>query len=413
MYRWRIVALLFFATTFNYIDRQVIGILAPLLQKELHWSELDYGTIITAFQVAYALGLLFVGNIIDKIGVRIGYAIAIVVWSVAGMFHAAARTVLTFATARFTLALGESANFPAAIKAVAEWFPKKERAFATGLFNSGSSVGAIVAPILVPFLVLKLSWHWAFIITGGIGLIWLLFWIPLYNIPQKHPKVSKEELEHICSSDDCNETEEKITWRKLLSTRETWIICLIRFMTDPVWWFLLYWLPKFLNKQFGVDMQHIGLPLIVVYLAASFGGIFGGWISSWFINRGKPIDFSRKVTFLIASFFVLPLFICTQTDNVWIAIMLISMATAGHGAYSSIIFTVVSDMYPKKAVGSMTGLSSFAAAIGGILFSMGVGFILNITHNYYLIFAYASSAYFLAWLIMKIFIPRIETLKTL
>ena len=411
MYRWRIVALLFFATTFNYIDRQVIGILAPVLEKELGWSELDYGTIITAFQIAYALGLLFVGKIIDNVGVRIGYAIAIVVWSVAGMFHAAARTVFAFASARFTLALGESANFPAAIKAVAEWFPRKERALATGIFNSGSSVGAIVAPLMVPFLAVNYGWQWAFIVTGAIGLIWLIFWLPIYRIPQEHPRVSPEELSHICSSDECAETTERISWKQLLMARETWIICLIRFMTDPVWWFLLYWLPKFLFKQFGVDMQHLGLPLIVVYMAASFGGIFGGWLSSKLISMGKSIDVSRKLTFIIAACFVIPLFFCTQTHSVWVAITLISMATAGHGAYSSIIFTVVSDMYPKKTVASMTGLSSFAAAIGGILFSVVVGLILEKTGNYYLIFAYASSAYLLAWIIMRLFIPKIETIK--
>jgi len=412
MYRWRICALLFFATTFNYIDRQVIGILAPVLEKELGWSELDYSTIITAFQIAYAVGLLFVGRIIDRIGVRRGYAIAMVIWSAAGMLHAAARGVISFASARFMLALGESANFPAAIKAVAEWFPKKERALATGIFNSGSSIGAITAPLLVPLLATTLGWQSAFLITGGIGFIWLLFWLPGYKLPQNHPKISGKELAHICSSDEVGETEEKVTWKKLFSVRQTWIICLIRFMTDPVWWFLLYWLPKFLNKEFGIDIQHIGLPLIFIYSASSFGGIFGGWLSSFLIKRGKSIDFSRKMTFFIVSVFVLPLVLCTRTNNLWVAVAFISLATAAHSGYAAIIFTIVSDMYPKRAVASMIGLSIFAAAVGGILFSMAVGLVLEMTGNYYLIFAYASSAYVLAWLIMKLLIPKIETIKT-
>jgi len=411
MYRWRIVALLFFATTINYIDRQVIGILAPMLEKELGWTELDYGIIITSFQVAYALGLLFVGAIIDRVGVRKGYAWAMVIWSVAGMFHAVARSVVAFSVARFSLALGESANFPAAIKAVAEWFPKKERAFATGLFNSGASIGAIVSPLLVPFLALHFGWYWAFIVTGSLGLMWLIFWVPVYRQPQQNPKVSAEELQHILSSDEKEESPEQIRWSHLFQIKATWIICLIRFMTDPVWWFLLYWLPKFLHRQFGIDMQHIGLPLIVVYLSASFGGIFGGWLSSLLIKMGKSIDFSRKTTFLVAALCITPIFFCTQTGSVWLAIALISLATAAHGAYSAIIFTVASDMYPKKAVASMTGLSSLAAAVGGIIFSMAVGFILEKTGNYYLIFGYASSAYLLAWIIMKVFIPKIEPLK--
>ncbi len=413
MYRWRICALLFFATTFNYIDRQIIGILAPHLQQTLGWTEMDYGTIITAFQVAYAIGLLFVGNIIDRVGVRIGYACAIVIWSFAGMFHAVARSVIAFASARFALALGESANFPAAIKSIAEWFPKNERAFATGLFNSGASIGAIVAPFLVPFLTVHLGWQWAFIITGGMGLVWLAFWLPVYKTPQEHKKVSKEELALICSSNECDETGHKITWKKLLSLRQTWIICLIRFMTDPVWWFLLYWLPKFLHKTFAIDMMHIGPPLVMVYLSSSFGGIAGGWLSSWLIKRGKSINFSRKITFLISALGVIPIFLCTQTHNMWMAVAVISLAAASHAGYSSIIFTVVSDIYPKRVVASMTGLSSFAAAVGGIVFSMLVGFILQKTGNYYLIFGYASLAYLMAWIIMKVFIPKLEPIKDL
>lgn len=409
-YRWRICGLLFFATTINYIDRQVISILAPELQEIFNWTEKDYGYIIMCFQIAYALGLLFTGRFLDKFGVKIGYSLAILVWSLAAGAHALASSVIGFAAARFGLALGESANFPAAIKAVSEWFPKKERALATGIFNSGSTIGAILAPLLIPFLAIHFGWKSAFIVTGLLGIIWLLFWIPFYKSPKQAVNLSKEELEHI-ESDQEPENKVSIPWAKLLTYKQTIGICLGRFVTDPIWWFFLYWLPKYLNTQHGLDIQGMGLPLIIIYTVSSVGGIGGGWLSSYFIKKGKSIDFARKTTILIVALLVVPIFSLSYFSNLWLAIILISFAAAAHQGWASNIFTVVSDIYPKNAVGSVTGLAGFAGALGGIIFSPLVGFILEYTQSYYIVFAIASCAYLLAWLFLKIFIKKIEPIK--
>ena len=405
-YRWRICGLLFFATTINYIDRQIISILAPQLQEIFHWTEKDYGYIITAFQVAYALGLLMTGRFLDKYGVRWGYAIAVFIWSLAASAHALASSVMGFIFARFGLALGESANFPAAIKTVSEWFPVKERAFAAGLFNSGSTVGAIIAPLLIPFLVVSLGWQSAFIITGLLGVVWLFFWIPVYKSPEKTLSLSKSEYDFI-RSDNESTTGIAIPWLKLLTYRQTVGICLCRFLTDAVWWFFLYWLPKYLNTQHGLNIQQLGIPLIIIYTFSSVGGIGGGWLSSYFLRIGKTVDSARKTTILIMALMVVPVFFLSYLSNLWIAIVLISMATAAHQGWASNIFTIVSDVYPKNAVGSVTGLAGFAGAVGGIIFAPLVGFILDATGSYYIVFAYASLAYLLVWLILKIFIPRI------
>ena len=409
-YRWRICGLLFFATTMNYIDRQVIGILAPQLQEIFRWSEQDYGYIIMAFQIAYALGLLITGRFLDKFGVRIGYAVAVAIWSAAAGAHALASSVISFAAARFGLALGESANFPAAIKTVTEWFPKKERAYATGIFNSGSTIGAILAPILVPWLAIHWGWQWAFIITGLLGFVWLIFWLPFYHQPREAKGLTKVELDHI-ESDNEPEVKVSIPWVKLLTYRQTIGICLGRFITDPIWWFFLYWLPKYLNTEHGIDLQAIGVPLIIIYALSSAGGIGGGWLSSQFIKSGRSVDYARKTSILIVALMVVPIFFLSYFSNLWIAIVLISLAAAAHQGWASNIFTVVSDIYPKKVVGSMTGLAGFSGAIGGIVFAPLVGFILNATHSYYLVFAIASCAYLLAWGFLKVFIPKIEPLK--
>ena len=409
-YRWRICALLFFATTINYIDRQVISILAPQLQEIFSWSEKDYGYIIMSFQIAYAIGLLGTGRFLDKFGVRIGYTIAIVVWSIFAASHAFARSVITFAAARFGLALGESANFPASIKAVAEWFPKKERALATGIFNSGSTIGAILAPLLIPFLAVTWGWQWAFIITGVLGFIWLLFWVFMYKSPDKVSTLSKTEFEHI-HSDREPEVKVSIPWLKLLTYKQTVGICLGRFVTDPVWWFFLYWLPKYLSEQHGLNIQGMGIPLIIIYTFSSIGGIGGGWLSSYFIRKGKSIDFARKTTILAFALIVTPIFLLSYFPSLTLAITLISFAAAAHQAWASNIFTVVSDIYPKNAVGSVTGLAGFAGAIGGILFAPLVGFILDATGNYQIIFGIVSCAYLLAWLFLKLFVRRIEPLN--
>jgi len=402
-YRWRIVALLFFATTINYIDRQVLGILAPDLQTELGWSESDYGMIIAAFQAAYAIGLLTTGRLLDKIGTRIGYSIAITLWSLAGMLHAVGRSAFSFALARFALGLGESANFPAAVKTVAEWFPKKERALATGVFNSGSNIGAIIAPLVVPWIALNYGWPWAFIATGAIGFVWLLFWIPVYRKPEAHKALKSGELDYILQ--DGREQVEQVQWKRIFPHKQTLGISLSLFLTAPIWWFFLYWLPKFLNTNHGIDLSNIGLPLIIIYLVSDVGAIAGGWLSSAMVKRGvEPIK-ARKKSILILAFLVVPIFFAAFTSSLWVAVGLIAIAAFAHQGYASNIFTVISDVFPKNAVGSMVGLSLFAGSVGGILFSSAVGFILEATGNYYIIFGFASIAYLLSWLFVKLLVP--------
>jgi ACS family hexuronate transporter-like MFS transporter len=407
-YRWTICGLLFFATTINYIDRQVLSILAPQLQILFGWSEKDYGYIVMAFQIAYAVGLLFTGRFLDRFGVRIGYTLAMVVWSFAAAGHALASSVITFATARFGLALGESANFPAAVKTVAEWFPKKERALATGLFNSGSTVGAIVAPLLIPTLCIAFGWQAAFIVTGLLGFVWIVFWLWGYRTPEK--KATREELLHILSDNEPG-AQTSIPWRQLLRHRQTLGICIGRFVTDPIWWFFLNWLPKYLSGPLGVDLQGLGIPLIIIYTLSSVGGIGGGWLSSFFIKRGKSIDFARKTTILIVAFLVMPVFLLLYFPSLVLAVALIGLATAAHQAWASNIYTVVSDIFPKSMVASMVGLTGFAGALGGILFAPAVGWTLELTGSYRLIFALAALAYLVAWLALKMFIPKIEPIK--
>ncbi|MEN8229856.1 MAG: MFS transporter [Bacteroidota bacterium] len=410
-YRWRILGLLFFATTINYIDRQVIGILKPFIAEDLGWSEADYGYIVTAFQVAYGIGLLTTGRFLDKYGVRIGYLWAIVVWSVAGMAHAAARGVMSFAAARFVLGAGESANFPAAVKSVAEWFPKKERAFATGLFNSGSAIGAIAAPIIVSAITIALGWRWAFIITGALGFIWVVFWLAFYHSPENHPKVTKAEYNYITQDGDDNLSVRAMKWRELFRYKETVAICSTRFISDWVWWFFLFWIPDYLNKSHGVDIKEVVLPLIIIYALSSAGGIAGGWISSRFIKKGRSVGFARKATILICALVILPVMLVSQVDSLWVAIGLIAVAAAGHQGWASNIFTLVSDMYPKNAVASMTGLAGFTGAIGGALSASFVGLLLESTGSYFLIFLVASSVYLINWLILSVVIKEVKPIN--
>ena len=410
-YRWRILTLLFFATTINYMDRQVIGILKPFIADDLGWSEADYGYIVSAFQVAYSIGLISMGRFLDKFGTRLGYLWAIIIWSIAGMAHAAARGVLSFAAARFALGIGESANFPAAVKSVAEWFPKKERAFATGLFNSGSTVGAISAPLIVSGITLEFGWQWAFIITGLIGFIWVGFWLTTYQVPEKHPKISSQELKYITQDDERWEEGKDIRWIQLFQHRQTIAISLTRFISDWVWWFFLFWIPDFLNKTHGVDIKEVVFPLIIIYAVSSVGGIAGGWLSSKFILLGKSVDFARKTSILICAIIILPIMFASLTQNLWLAIGLIALAAAGHQGWAANIFTIVSDIYPKKAVGSMMGLSGFAGAIGGALSASFVGILLEGTGSYFLIFLVASSVYMVNWVILKIFIKEIKPIR--
>jgi ACS family hexuronate transporter-like MFS transporter len=395
-YRWRIVALLFFAATINYIDRQVIGLLKPYIAEDLHWSEAAYGYVVSAFQFAYAIGLLVSGRLLDKFGNKVTYSIAVAVWSIAGMAHALARSAFGFGVARFFLGVGESANFPASIKSVAEWFPKKERALATGIFNSGATVGAIVAPIIVAGITLALGWRWAFIITGALGFVWIIFWLITYRKPRVNPEPEAKET-----------TVKAATWGTIIKQKSTLAICLSRLVTDWVWWMLLFWTPDFLHKAHGIDLKQSIVPLIVIYAVSSVGGIGGGWLSSHFVKIGKSIDFARKTSILICGLMALSLVFVSGASSIWLAALLISITAAAHQAWASNIYTVVSDIFPQNAVASVTGLAGFTGSMAGVLAASAVGWVLQLTGSYFLIFAIAGSTYLVAWGILKVMIPRI------
>lgn len=391
--RWGVCALLFFATTVNYMDRQVLAILAPALGKEIGWSESEYGLIVTAFQAAYALGLLGAGRLLDAIGVRLGYPLAVAVWSIAAMGHAAARSAFGFGTARFALGIGEGGNFPAAVKTVAEWFPKQERAFATGIFNAGSNVGAIVAPLLVPWIALTWGWRWAFLATGAAGFLWVVAWLVTYRPPDTEAVAAEKA---------------SVPWMKLLAFRQTWGLVLARFITDPVWWFYLYWVPKFFNSKHGISLDKIGPPLVVVYLSADVGSIFGGWLSSTLIQRGWTVNAARKVAMLFCASLVAPIVFASEVDNLWTAVILLSLATAGHQGWAANIFTLVSDLYPQRAVSSVVGICGFGASIGGMLISTATGFLLDRTGSYLPVFLWAGSAYFIALGLIHLTSPKLK-----
>ena len=405
-YRWVICALLFFAATINYIDRQVIGILKPTLQAEIGFSEVDYSWIVFYFQCAYAIGLLGVGWVMDKIGTRLGFSLAIIVWSVAAMGHALARTVAGFSVARFVLGLGEAGNFPASIKTVAEWFPKKERALATGIFNSGTNVGALATPLLVPIITLAWGWQWAFILTGAVGFVWLAFWLMLYKKPEEHPRLSKEELAYIQS--DPPDPVGKTPWARLFPHRQTWAFAIGKFLTDPIWWVYLFWLPDFLNKKHGLNLKDFGLPLATIYIIADVGSIGGGWLSSTLIKRGYSVNAGRKIAMLVCALAVVPIVFAAQTTSLWTAVILIGIAAAAHQGWSANIFTLTSDMFPRNAVGSVVGIGGMAGSIGGMLIALVVGAILERTGSYVPIFIIAASAYLFALLVIHLLAPRLE-----
>lgn len=430
-YRWAICALLFFATTINYIDRQVIGLLKSTLQEQFTFSELDYAAIVFSFTLAYAIGLLLAGRVMDKMGTRKGFTVAIIVWSIAAMLHAAAGlfpwlkipsvlinppsfVLLTgaaagFAIARFMLGLGEAGNFPAAIKTVAEWFPKRERALATGIFNAGSNVGAIITPLIVPWIVLHWGWEWAFIFTGAIGFFWLFFWMPLYRPPGEHPRLSRAELDYIRS--DPPESETPIPWAKLFPHRQTWAFAIGKFMTDPIWWLYLYWIPDFLKRNHGLDLSSIGLPIVVIYLVADVGSVGGGWLSSSLLKRGWTPNRARKTAMLVCALSVVPIVFAAQVSNLWLAVALIGLAAAAHQGWSANLFTTASDMFPKQAVGSVVGIGGMAGAVGGMLIALIVGAILQRIGSYVPIFIIAGSAYLLALLIIHLLVPKLEPAK--
>lgn len=407
-YRWLICALLFCATTINYIDRQVLAILTTdeTFKHTIGWNDAQYGFVNTAFQAAYAIGLLVVGNLMDRFGTRKGFSLAIIWWSVAAMCHSLARSAFGFGAARFALGLGEAGNFPASIKTVAEWFPRKERALATGIFNSGSNVGAIVAPLAVPWIAINYGWQLAFIITGTLGFIWLVFWLIIYRRPDEHPKLSRAELQHIQS--DPPEPTTKIPWARLVPHRQTWAFAIGKFLTDPIWWVYLFWLPKFLNTNYGLNITQIGLPLVVIYLSADVGSIGGGWLSGAFIKRGWSVNKGRKAAMFICALAVVPIMFAAHAANLWVAVALISMAAAAHQGWSANIFTMVSDMFPRSAIGSVVGIGGMTGSIGGMLIQTAVGLILYYTSSYQPIFIIAGSAYLVALSIMHLLVPRLE-----
>ena len=416
-YRWTICTLIFFATTINYLDRQVIGILKPVLKDDLGIGEAEYSYIVMAFQFAYAAGMILAGRVIDKVGTKIGYALSLFLWSVAAIAHAFARGPLGFGIARAGLGLTEAGNFPAAIKTTAEWFPKKERALATGIFNSGANVGAILAPLLVPWIVRMYGWEMAFIATGAIGMTWLIFWFIFYEVPKKQKRLSKAELDYI-NSDDEDSNSEKVPWLKLLKYRQTWAFVLGKFLTDPIWWFYLFWIPGWLADVRGLDIKGggFGLPLIVIYSSTTVGSIFGGWLSSYMIKKGLPVNKSRKYTMLIFALLVIPIVFAQASGiGLWGAIALISLAASSHQAWSANIFTTVSDMFPRKAVASVTGIGGMAGSVGGILVAGLAGILLEfwdakdkIEAGYATLFVIAGSMYIIAWVIMHFMAPTME-----
>jgi ACS family hexuronate transporter-like MFS transporter len=401
-FRWTICALIFAATSINYMDRQVLGILAPTLEKSLGWNEIEYARIVMAFQLAYAIGLLGFGRLIDRIGTRHGYAVSITAWSVAAVTHALAGGVWGFGVARFALGLGEAGNFPAAVKAVTEWFPRRERALATGLFNSGSNVGAILAPLLVPWIALHYGWQMAFIVLGATGFVWLIFWYWLYALPANSHRVSPAELAHI-RSDPPEPVLENVPWRKLLRYRQTWVVGMS--FSAPIWWFYLYWLPKFLNKQYGLDLTSLGPPLMVIYTMTTIGSIAGGWLSGFLLKRGWSLNASRKFTLLICALCVVPVVFAAQASSVWLATLLIGLAASAHQGWAANLFTLVSDLFPKPAVASVVGLGGMFGSIAAVVFSQSAGFILQTTGSYWVLFIMAGSAYLLALAIMQLLIP--------
>jgi ACS family hexuronate transporter-like MFS transporter len=380
-YRWTVCALIFFATTVNYLDRQVIGILKPLLESDLNIGEKEYSYIVMAFQFFYAFGMVLAGRLIDKFGTKLGYGIAVIVWSLAAMGHAFAKGALGFGFWRALLGFGESANFPAAIKVVAEWFPKKERALATGIFNSGTNIGAIVAPLAVPAIVVAWGWQAAFIITGAIGFIWIIFWFIFYEIPQRHKKISAAEFDYIHSDvEEQEESVEKIPWVKLLKFRQTWIFFIGKGLTDPIWWFYLFWIPGWLAdvRGTGLDVKSFGLPLVVIYSATTVGSIFGGWLSSFMIKKGMSPFKARKYSMLLFAILVTPIIFAQSSGiSTWSAVLLIALAASSHQAWSANIFTTVSDAFPKRAVSSVIGIGGMAGALGGLGISYVAGAILN------------------------------------
>jgi len=422
-YRWTICSLIFFATTINYLDRAVISLLKPYLAAAFNWNKVqeaaNYSNIEIAFKVAYAVGMLFAGRLVDKLGTKIGYAIATGLWSIAAVLHALATGTFGFSIARVFLGVTEAGNFPAAIKATAEWFPKKERALATGIFNSGSNIGAIIAPLTVPLIAEKFGWQWAFILTGAIGFIWLIFWFIYYEVPSKQKRLSQEEFDYIHSDKEEQILDgKKVSWLKLLQFKQTWAFAIGKFLTDPIWWFYLFWLPDFLLKQYGLKGTAVALPTAMVYVISSIGSVGGGYLPMKLMNKGWPVFRARKTSMLIYAFCVLPIVFAQVLGdvNMWLAVLVIGLAAAAHQAWSANIFTTVSDMFPKSATASVTGVGGMFGGLGGILLSLLVQkrmfvyyeSINQIQIGYYIMFFICAVAYLLAWAIMHFLVPKLK-----
>ena len=404
-YRWTICGLLFAATTINYIDRQMIGVLKPLLQTDLAWSEGQYADIVFWFQAAYAIGFLAMGRFIDRVGVRTGYAVAFSFWTLAHMAHGLVGSVTQFAVARFALGLGEAGNFPAGLKAVADWFPQRERAFAVGVFNAGANVGAIITPLAIPYIALTWGWKTAFVVTGLLSIVWLVAWLAIYRRPEAHPRVGAAELALIRS--DPIRPGGQVPWLRLFAIRETWAYAIPKFLTDPIWWMFLFWLPDFLGKRYGLDLKSFGLPLMAIYLLSDGGSIAGGWLSSRLIKRGWTVNAARKTTMLICAVAAMPIMAVQFVDQLWVAVAMIGLATAAHQAFSANLLTLPSDLFPGRAVASVVGIGGTAGAIGGMLVAKFVGYVLDVTNSYALIFAVAGLAYLLALASLHLVSPRL------
>jgi MFS transporter, ACS family, hexuronate transporter len=405
-FRWVICAVLLFGVTKNYMDRNVIGVLSVTLQHDLHWSDIDYSNLVVVFQLAYAVGLLLAGPLIDRLGTRLGYTLAMIFWSLASMATALGGSFFSFAVSRGALGLGEAAVFPASIKAVAEWFPKKERALATGIFNAGTNVGVILAAWLVPWITLNWGWRASFVAVGALGFLWLALWLLIYRKPEETSAVSPAELAYIRS--DPVEPPGRIPWLRLLPLRQTWSFVIGKFLTDPVWWFYLFWVPAFLQRQHGLALTQLGLPILVIYVIADFGSVAGGWISSAMIKRGATINAARKTAMLLSALCVLPVVLAYRVESTWAAVLLIGCAAAGHQGFSANLFTLASDMFPIRAVGSVVGLGGMVGALGGLCIATVVGHVLQWTGSYMVPFVIAGSAYLVALAMIQLLTPRIE-----
>ncbi len=406
-FRWVICALLLLGTTKNYMDRQVISVLKPTLQGQLGWSEVDYGNLVLAFQAAYAVGMVLVGRLIDRLGTRIGYAVAMVAWSAASMAHGLMSSLTGFFIVRSALGFTEAGVFPASLKATAEWFPRKERALATGIFNAGTNVGAAIAPLLVSFIYVRWGWRAAFFVVGATGFVWLGLWLWSYRKPEEHPRCSAGELQYIRSDQTATSTA-NIPWLKLLPYRQTWAYALGKFIIDPIWWFFLFWIPDFLKREHGLELMKASLPILVIYVIADTGSVAGGWLSSSLLSRGKSVNVARKVAMLVCALCVIPIIFASDVKSAWGVVLLLGLATAAHQGFSANLFTLPSDMFPSKAVGSVVGIGGMAGSIGGMLIAIVVSHLLQWTGSYRIPFLIAGSAYLVALGVIQLLSPKLE-----